>query len=99
MTVTFIVTCLRQKNLFANPEGVLPQHLKHHLAEAVVPVLLWSSICWGCVAFGWSGKKGLTRKAGCKLSPDITSESLEWLVLDTKEADLERVVAKISVTV
>lgn len=44
--------------------------------------------------FGWSDKKGGTRKAGCRLS----SESLAWLMLDSKEAYLERVVAKISVT-
>lgn len=49
--------------------------------------------------FGQSDKKGITRKAGCKLSPDIPLESLEWLVLTRKEAHLEKVVPKISVSV
>lgn len=74
---------------------MLLQHLKHHLAEADGSVLFWSSVCWGHEVFGWSDKKGGTRKTGCKLF----SDSLAWLMLDSKEAYLERVVAKIFVTV
>lgn len=60
--------------------------------------------CFGTVPavdmmFGHSDEKGVTRKADCKLSPDIPSESLEWLVLERKEAHPERAVPKISVTV